>query len=308
MSGVPEAPPGRGWPRAAALFAVTLAVSVIQPSVLVAIPLVGLVLVMGGRQPGLLIVGVLAAVVGFGGAREGLWYVERGWGVLLGGWFAALSLRWPMARFSVRALGAVAGSVAAAAGLLALRADAWSAVDWALADRMRAGVATALELVSRDGQALSPALVAAVYQAVDVQATIFPAMLAIGSVTGLGVAWWAYVRLTQGSDQGLGPLKDFRFNDHLVWVLIGGLMLLMLHWGDAHARVGINAVVFMGLLYALRGAAVVMFVSSGLSVMGYVLVAFGLIFVPPAVLGAAMLIGIGDTWLDIRSRSQAVAT
>ena len=78
--------PGRGWPRAAALFAVTLAVSTIQPSVLVALPFLAMVLVLGGRRPALFVAGGIAAVLGFGGLREGLWYVERGWGVLVGGW------------------------------------------------------------------------------------------------------------------------------------------------------------------------------------------------------------------------------
>jgi len=283
---------------------------VVQPSLLIAFPFMALAVFMGAGKPGVFFAAALAAFVSLGGAREGLWYVERGWAVLVAGWFAALSLYRPTAPFSSRALGAIAGAAAAAAGMLMLRADAWQAVDWAFTDRMQGSVATAMQLASvlREGEPLSPALVATVYQAVEWQAAVFPAMLAIASMAGLGVAWWVYVRLTAGSDQGVGPLKDFRFNDHLVWVFIGGLMLLMMTWGDAQARIGANAVVFMGLLYALRGAAVVMFLSSGLSVFGYVLVVFGLVFLPPVVLGAAMLVGIGDTWLDIRSRSEAAAT
>jgi len=289
---------GRGWPRAAALFGVTLAVSVVQPSVLVAMPLLALAIVKGAGKPGLFFVGALCALVALGGAREGLWYVERGWGILLAGWFAAASLRWPKTPFSSRALGAVAGSLVSAAGLLAVRTGAWQTVDWAFADRMRASVGTATQLLTvlREGESLSPALMATVYEAVEAQAAVFPAVLAIASMAGLGVAWWVYVRLTAGSDQGLGPLKDFRFNDHLVWIFIGGLVLLVMRWGDVEARIGANAV------------AVVMFLSSGLSVFGYLLVGFGLVFVPPAVLGAAMLVGIGDTWLDIRTRSRTVAT
>lgn len=301
---------GRGWPRAAALFAVTLAVSVVQPSVLVALPLLALAVVKGAGKPGLFFAGALAAVLAFGGAREGLWYVERGWGMLLAGWFAAASLRWPKTPVSSRALGAVACALVSAAGLFAVRTGSWQTVDWAFTDRMRASVGTAMQLLTvlREGESLSPAVMATVYEAVEAQAAVFPAMLAIASMAGLSVAWWVYVRLTAGSDQGVGPMKDFRFNDHLVWIFIGGLVLLVLRWGDAEARIGANAVVFMGLLYALRGAAVVMFLSSGLSVFGYLLVGFGLVFVPPAVLGAAMLVGIGDTWLDIRGRSRTVAT
>ena len=287
-----------------------MAVSVVQPSLLIAFPFMALAVFMGAGKPGVFFAAALAVFVTLGGAREGLWYVERGWAVLVAGWFAALSLYRPTASFSSRALGAVAGSAAAAAGMLMLRAGAWQTVDWAFTDRMQGSVATAMQLMSvvREGEPLSPSVVATVYQAVEWQAAVFPAMLAIASMAGLGVAWWVYVRLTAGSDQGVGPLKDFRFNDHLVWVFIGGLVLLVMTWGDAQARIGANAVVFMGLLYALRGAAVVMFLSSGLSAFGYALVAVGLVFVPPVVLGAAMLVGIGDTWLDIRSKSEAAAT
>jgi hypothetical protein len=50
-----------------------------------------------------------------------------------------------------------------------------------------------------------------------------------------------------------------------------------------------------------------MFLSGGLSVAAYVLLAMGLLLAAPAVLGAAILIGIGDTWLDVRSRTSEPA-
>jgi hypothetical protein len=81
-----------------------------------------------------------------------------------------------------------------------------------------------------------------------------------------------------------------------------GLLLLVTRWEDILARVGANTVVFMGALYALRGAAVILFLSGGLSLFGYVLLAFGLVFLPPLVLTGAMVIGIGDTWLDVRRK------
>jgi hypothetical protein len=56
-------------------------------------------------------------------------------------------------------------------------------------------------------------------------------------------------------------------------------------------------------LYALRGAAVFLFVSGGLSLFGYFAFVVGLVLAAPVLIGVAMLIGIGDTWLDIRSRA-----
>jgi hypothetical protein len=139
------------------------------------------------------------------------------------------------------------------------------------------------------------------------QAAVFPAMIGIASMAALGVAWWVRTRLVGEGDQGLGPLRDFRFNDHLVWLLIGGLLLLFVQWGDAFARLGSNAIVFMAALYMLRGAAVFVFLSGGLSVIGYALMLVGLIVAAPVFMSMAVLIGVGDTWLDLRSRVRGLA-
>jgi hypothetical protein len=103
----------------------------------------------------------------------------------------------------------------------------------------------------------------------------------------------------------LAPVRDFRFNDHLVWALVVGLVLLVTQSGVALARVGANLVVFMGALYALRGVAVLAFVSGGVSMFSYVAFAVLLVLVPPVILGTAALIGVGDTWLDLRARVAA---
>ena len=101
----------------------------------------------------------------------------------------------------------------------------------------------------------------------------------------------------------------FRFTagfSHM-WLFIAGVVLLLTPWEDILARVGANTVVFMGALYALRGAAVILFLSGGLSLFGYVMLIFGLIFLPPLVLTGAMVIGIGDTWLDVRRRLRSTS-
>lgn len=306
MTAVPSASPSRGWPRAALLLGIALATGVVSPPILVAVPFLMLGFVLGMRRLGVLAGCLLAVVVVMAGeGRDALWYVERGWAVLAGGWFAGLTLRRPDATFSGRALGAVAGAAAVAVGALALRTDGWSTVEWVIQERVAQGISSAMEAIRlmRGGQALPPALMTAVEETVRTQVRVFPALLGISSMAALGVAWWVYVRLASGNAQGVGPLRDFRFNDHLVWVFIAGLLLLVTRWEDVLARVGANAVVFMGALYAVRGAAVILFLSGGLSLFGYVMLAFGLIFLPPLVLTGAMVIGIGDTWLDVRRRT-----
>jgi hypothetical protein len=279
--------------------------AVIEPSVLLSVPFLALGAALGIRRPGVILIAALAAgFVAVGGERDGLWYAERGWALLVAAGFTAATLRRPGATFAGRALVAVSGAAAFTALLLGIRTSEWIALDASVRARLDAGVEAALETFRMigGGTELSPAVVTAVRQTGEAQATLFPAMLAIASMAGLGVTWWLYVRLAAGNDQGLGPLRGFRFNDHLVWVFIGGLVLFALRWGDAAMRVGANVVVFMGALYAVRGAAVIVFLSGGLSALGFFLVAVGLVFVPPLVLAGAMVIGIGDTWLDVRSK------
>ncbi len=81
-----------------------------------------------------------------------------------------------------------------------------------------------------------------------------------------------------------------------------GLLLVVAQWGDALVRVGSNAVVFMSVLYALRGAAVFIFVSGGLSLFGCLTFAIVFLLGAPLLVGVAVLLGIGDTWLDLRAR------
>ncbi len=298
----------RGWPRAAALFGVALATSVVEPVALMGIPFVLLGIGIGMRRPSVFVMSALAALLVIGGVdQDGLWYLDRAWALLAGSCFLALTLLRPSSGFSGRALGAVAGAATLAAMLLSVRAHAWSTVDWLIRERMTDGVATAVQalVLFRGGESLSPEMVATLYETVESQAGVFPAVLGVATLASLGVAWWLYVRLSTGSDQGVGPLRDFRFNDHLVWLFIGGLVLLVMRWEAVSAQVGANAVVFMGVLYALRGAAVILFVSGGLSLLGYVLLGFGMVFLPPLVLTGAMVIGIGDTWLDVRRRVRA---
>ena len=307
---MPERSPGRGWPRAAALFGVTLATSVIQPTVLVVVPFLLMVGLGGFKRFALLVAAVLAMIVVVSGARDGMWYAERAWALLVGGWFVGLTLALPSLRLSTRSLGAVFGSASAAALILVARGGSWATLDFAVSDGVRAAVARTLDAIAvlRGGEALPVAIATNIYRTAEAQAEVFPALVGIASMAGLAVAWWLYARLSGGGDQAIGPVRDFRFNDHLVWLMISGLLLVVVRREDALARIGANAVVFMGALYTLRGAAVVMFVTGGLSLVGYLLLSVGMLFAAPLAIGLVMMVGVGDTWFDLRTRLQKTTT
>ena len=306
-----DGPRDRGeWKRAAGFFAFLLAFSTVSPMVLVGLPFVFLVLLLPIRRLGALGLAAMVLILTMGGSpASGLWYAERGWSLLLGGWFVALTLRWPGRTFASRAMGAAFGSIATAALFFAARPMAWAVLDWRIGVRIRQGVATALQTIQavQGGDALSPTLADAVYSTAESQAVLFPALMGLASIAALGVAWWMYVRVAQGTKGALGPLKDFRFNDHLVWLFVAGLMALIVGTEGLWTRVGSNAVLFMGALYALRGAAVVLFVNGGISALGVVAVTLGMIFLAPALIFGALVIGLGDTWLDIRTRAARAA-
>lgn len=305
--GVPSSVRGE-WKRAMLLFLLTLSVCPVPVTVVSGLPFVLLVLVLPARRvAGLLLAAFVAFVATSGSLRaDGVWYVERGWAVLAGGWFVASTLRWPGAGFFVRGLLAVSGAAATSAAWFAIRPGAWQVVDFGVEERMRRSTDTTLEALRllRNGEAVPPALLSAVRSTAEWQHLLFPALLGLGTLAALGLAWWMYVRAGLGARGALGPLRDFRFNDHLVWVFIGGLLLLALGTGagEALTRTGSNAVVFMGGLYALRGVAVVLFVNGGISMLGVVAVALGMMFLAPLVVAGALVIGLGDTWLDLRAR------
>ena len=244
---------GVGWRGAAALLAVVFFASVgTNVGVLLAIPFLLLVGVRGMRGGAMFAAVLLAMLVTVSGLRDGVWFIDRAWALMLGGCFVALSLARPASKPSSRALLAVFGAGAVTAGFVTLRAGAWSALDWAINDRAQLAIAQSAEAVEvlRGGEALAPAIVLSMYDLVEAQMQVFPAIMGVASMAALCVAWWMYARLTNSREPGLGPLKDFRFNDQLVWVFVGGLLLLVTRMGEPLGRLGANAVVFIGALCA----------------------------------------------------------
>ena len=294
------------WLRAGVLCILVLLTSTAaRPSVLVAVPF--LLLVGTNTLRGYAILGatLIAIIIVMVGPYDGMWYLERGWALLLGGCFVGLSIARPKMKISDRALEAVFGALVLAAILMTLMSGAWNIVDWVISDRVRATVAQVIALGGSEG--LAPALITALYQTADAQILIFPALTALASMSALLLSWWLFIFFSGRSEEALGSVKNFRFNDHLIWMLVVGLFLLFTRWNEPLQRLGSNAVVFIGALCAVRGAAVIVFITGGFSVLGYAMTLLGLVIVTPIVLGGAVLIGIADIYLDFRKRSEQLA-
>jgi len=293
------------WLRAGVLFVLVLLTSTARPSVLVAVPFLVLVATNLPHRYAILSATLIAMLIVMIGPYDGMWYLERGWALLLGGSFVGLSIVRPRMKISDRALEAVFGALMVLVILMTLIPGAWNVVDWVISDRVRATVAQVIALGGSEW--LTPAFISALYQTAEVQVLIFPALTALASMSALLLSWWLFTLFSGRSEEVLGSVKNFRFNDHLIWIFVVGLFLLFTRWSEPLQRVGSNAVVFIGALCAVRGAAVIVFITGGFSVLGYAMTIFGLVIVPPIVLGGAILIGIADIYLDFRKRSEQLA-
>jgi len=135
----------------------------------------------------------------------------------------------------------------------------------------------------------------------------------------MAIAWSLYNKLS-GVPVGpaLGRLRDFRFNDQLVWGVAVGASVFILPPFAEGKNAGLNLLLFFGALYVLRGLGILGWISNGHTIrLVFAIIFFSVIAVTIAyqlgflvALGApltllAFSLGIGDTWVDWRRLLQA---
>lgn len=301
---------GRGWAAVVGLSLLTAILSVVQPAMLVFLPLAVLLLALPPRRPFALALGALIVVLSFSGPPQGsLWYFERGWALILSAWFVVAVLAWPSAGFLRRGLTAVFAAVASASVLVVTNSGALGRIDELIEQRM--GAAVQQVIAASESSSGAPALgrlADTVSRAVELQAMLFPALLALSSLAALALAWWLFQRLGANQAAPLRPLREFRFHDGLVWLLVAGIMLLVLPLDGLASRAGSNLLAFMAALYALRGLAVLLVISGGLPGPAWIVLG-GLVAVLlyPLVMATTFFVGLTDTWVDIRTRRRGTA-
>jgi hypothetical protein len=291
---------GRGWGRVLGLVLVAAAFSVVPSAQLIFVPLALMLVALAPRRPVWVLVGVAGLVLLLTGPRSLLLDFGRGWALIVGAWFVIAGAVMEGPSFVGRGLVAVMGAVATIAGFGAVVPDALGGVDRAVRARIQDGLGTVLQLPALQAR---PGLLDAIERGAEVQALLYPAMLALSSLAALGVAWWLFRRLTVRESDGLGPLREFRFSDGLVWALIAGILLLLLPIGGLAEQAGSNLLAFVALLYALRGIAVLLVIGGGVpGPLGWVVVVLVGLLLYPIVMLAMFAVGLSDTWLDLRTR------
>jgi hypothetical protein len=135
-------------------------------------------------------------------------------------------------------------------------------------------------------------------------ARVMPALLALESLIALALSWALYHRLARtAAGPELGKLRDFKFNDQLIWGLAVGATIYFLPLFEDGRTAGLNLLIFFGALYLLRGVGVLTYVVRG-RWMGLVLILMT-VFAPILLAALALGVGVGDTWMDWRSRAQS---
>ncbi len=291
--------------RAIALSAGVILLSPVSPLILVCLPLAVLLLAYKMRNPLALTLAAVIVVLAFRDAATAtspVWFWERAWALLVAGGFVLAGLLSRQTSLVRRSVAAVAVAFAVVAVVGALRPELLAEVDWWIAAQFDRAALSVYQWFQLGGDA-ALTISDAIRGVAEIQTLVYPALLGLASLCALGIAWYV-VRRLDGVESALGPFRDFRFSDQLAWLLILGLALFVLPVGQLATRLGENVVAFMGGLYLMRGAAVLLWlgatlVSSGWSIALWTVAA---ILLYPLVLGAALVMGLSDTWLDLRNR------
>jgi hypothetical protein len=185
-------------------------------------------------------------------------------------------------------------------GLLLHGSTFWTELRWS-AVRQTSSVVRLLVERQPDAYALFEPLVRVLGDAV-------PALVALETFAGLALAWQWHTHLA-ATPLGLplAAFRQFRFADHWVWGIVAALLIWAVPRLATLKAAALNLGLVLGVLYLLRGAAIVVAVAGTAGVPGWTLaasaLAAGLLVVPLLVLVPALwTLGVFDTWLAFRQR------
>ena len=301
----------------------------IEQTILLLVPFVAVCLVIGWRQGGnpwialgAVALSVLLLLESAGPPGSSYSSMARGWALLLAASFGLVSIVAPTGRFFPRALAALALATSIGFSLVLLSSGGPSRVGSSIASELnrRNDISLSALRETQSSPRVSQSIANSptmrwIYEENERQlaaipdwaALLLPALLGIESLIAMALGWSLHQRISPTPiGAPLGRLRNFRFNDQLVWgVAVGASIYLLPSFRDGR-NAGLNLLVFFGALYILRGLGVMAWMAEGRIATRW-LVAIGLLAFPFAgFLGAiAFGLGLGDTWLDWRTRPEA---
>ena len=295
------------------VFGAGIAFALFAPIGLLTLPLAGMVLATRARSRH----GVAAALL----AGVSLWWlaqvgnppdqVVRSAAVIGSAVFVAtlVSMTWSHTHRSLVAIGLAAGSISV---LFAVLHISWSEVRWWVESRIQFAAQMALTRMSGNrfgtGGELTngdPLVGQLVDRVIPIMADYFPATVAVQMFAGFALATVLFRRIAPEIGVTLGKFREFRFSEHLGWIVVVSLGIVLMLRVGALKLLAANVLVVAGLLYALRGSAVVIFGLTLTGGPGFIttgIMAFLVVFMLPVVLTGAILLGVVDAGLDLRRR------
>jgi len=230
--------------------------------------------------------------------------------------FVVMTLRTGIS-FLHRALLALGGATAGVSVLLAILGSSWGELRWWVEHRsglVVREVTARLGAMSESGGDSGSGISSATAEQLEVffgtfvrlTADYYPAVMTLVLLGGLAIATAIYHRVA-GNLVGrpLGRFQLFRFSEHLGWMTVVSLAVVLIPKLAAVKLTAANILVVVGTLYAVRGAAVAAFGIALVGGMNFFLWAlFAVIFfmMLPVFVGGAILLGVLDTGVDFRRR------
>ncbi|MGW8283184.1 MAG: hypothetical protein ACWGON_07785, partial [Gemmatimonadota bacterium] len=212
----------RGWTLARAALLVMAAglLSPISPVWIVFVPFA--LLLLAFRTDDWMSVALAAVVlgVGFAGSSPGgmEWYVPRAWSLIVGGSFVAVSVVRGGRGWVDRSLGAVGLAVGGVMLIGLARPGVVQGVNWWMVGEIRQAALVAGGILEQLQGGADPEVRRQVSEAVrrwlSFQEDVYPALLLLATIASLGLAWFGFERIS-GRVRSPGPVRGFRFSDHL---------------------------------------------------------------------------------------------
>lgn len=256
--------------------------------------------------------------------RELLWLIAAGTGIaatIIGGTtlvpqlirtsgllvsvaFVILSLRGALPVLS-RALLGVAIAALGVGIWASLMGLGWTDIQGAFTEMMRATYKAWAEATGPESTRSleTQALIQQLQDVAPKAASLVPGLLALEAIAGCALAWAWHHRIAR-SPRGVppSPFREFRFNDHLVWGAIFTLGSLLLPLPPLARTFAANLLIVWVGLYVARGLAVIAAILAP-APSPLKIIAAGLAFLlAPFTPGICVVLGLADTWLDIRGR------
>lgn len=207
---------------------------------------------------------------------------------------------------STRSLRGTAVVVLGTAALSRMVGLHWRDVELAVVQQGMAAQRAAMDLLSRGGKSPDLATLDALRtlgEGLRPMAPFFPGVLALLLFAGLCLAAMLAPRIAGRTVAPLpGRFDDFRFSDHLVWLVILGLVGVLFAGTSWTAGPAASLVAFGVGLYALRGSAVLATALRYAPRLFVVMLVVGGLFLLPFAVGGLALLGLADIWLDFRRR------